>query len=97
MRGSVVNNTTLFRKMLYSNEYTYMFRHALAIFRFPQTIKISLYNVCEGALMKRSLCINPLFALVSSVNRIYISNEEVFSISSVEIWITVRGLHELLW
>ena len=27
--------------------------------------------------MKRSLCINPLFALVSSVNRLYISSEEV--------------------
>ena len=36
-------------------------------------------------LMKRSPCINPLFALVSSVNRLYISNGEVFSISSVEV------------
>jgi len=74
-----------------------MFRPAVAIFRFPQTIKMSLYNLCEGVLMKRSLCINPLFALVSSVNRLYISNEEVFSTSSVEIGISVLGLHELLW
>ena len=35
--------------------------------------------------MKRSLCINPLFALVSSVNCLYITNEEVFSISSMKI------------
>ena len=74
-----------------------MFRPAVTIFRFPQTIKTILYNLCEGVLMKRSLCINPLFALVSNVNRLYISNEEVFSISSVELGITVLGLHELLW
>jgi len=74
-----------------------MFQPAVVIFRFPQTIKISLFNLCEGVLMKRPLCINPLFALVSCVNRLYISNEEVFSISSVEIGITVLGLHELLW
>jgi hypothetical protein len=98
MRGSAVNNTTLFRKMLYSNEWNYMFRPAVAVFSFPQTIKMSLYNLCDGVLMKRSLCINPLFARVSSINRSYsISNEEVFSISSVEIGITVQGLHELLW
>ena len=37
-----------------------------------------VYIICvEGVLMKRSLCINPLFALVSSVNRLYISSEEV--------------------
>ena len=42
--------------------------------------------------MKRSLCISPLFALVSSVNRLYISYEEVFSISSVEIGITVHAM-----
>ena len=70
-----------------------MFRPAVAIFRFPHTIKMSLYNLGEGVLMKRSLWINPLFALVSSVNRLYISNEEVFSISSVEIEITFLGLH----
>jgi hypothetical protein len=57
-----------------------MFQPAVAILRFPQTIKMSLYNLCEGALIKRSLCINPLFALVSSVNRLYINNEEMFSI-----------------
>jgi hypothetical protein len=49
-----------------------MFWPAVAIFRFPQTIKMSLYNLYEGVLMKRSLCINPLFALVSSVNCLYI-------------------------
>jgi hypothetical protein len=54
---------------------------------------MSLYNPCEGVLMKRSLCISPLFALVSSVNRLYISSEEVFSISNVEIGIIVLGLH----
>jgi hypothetical protein len=69
-----------------------MFRPAVAIFRFPKTIKMSLYNLCAGVLMKRSLCINPLFALVSSVNRLYISHEEVFSISSVEIGITVHAM-----
>ena len=47
--------------------------------------------------MKRSLCINPLFLLLSSVNRSYVGNEEVFSISRVEIGITVPELHELLW
>jgi hypothetical protein len=45
-----------------------MFRPAVAI---PQTIKMSLYNLYEGVLMKRSLCINRLFAPVSSVNRLY--------------------------
>jgi len=50
-----------------------MFRPAVAIFRFPQTIKMSLYNLCGDVLMKRSLCISPLFVLVSSVNRLYIS------------------------
>jgi hypothetical protein len=73
-----------------------MFRPAVGIFMFPQTIKMSLYNLCEGVLMKRSLCISPLFALASSVNRLYISNEEVFSISSVKVEVTVLGLHELL-
>ena len=34
--------------------------------------------------------------MVSSVNRLYISNEEVFSISSVKVGVTVLGLHELL-
>ena len=48
-------------------------------------------------LIKRSLCINPWFVLVSSINPIYITNEEVFSISSMEIRINVLGLHELLW
>jgi hypothetical protein len=71
MRGSVVNNTNLFRKMLHSNEWNYMFRPAVAIFMFPQTIRFSLYNLCDGVLVKRSLWINPLFALVSSVNRLY--------------------------
>ena len=50
-----------------------MFRPAVVI---PQTIKMSLYNLYEGVLMKRSLCINPLFALLSSANHLYISNEE---------------------
>ena len=54
-------------------------------------IKMSLYNLCEGVLMKRSLCINPLFVLVSSVNCLYISNKEVFPISSMEIGIFVLG------
>jgi hypothetical protein len=53
-----------------------MFRPTVAIFRFPQPIKMSLYNLCEGMLMKRFVCINPLFALVSSVNCVYITNEE---------------------
>jgi hypothetical protein len=56
-----------------------------------------LYNLREGVLMKRSLCINPLFALVSSVNHLYITNEEVFSISSMEIGIIVLGLHKLCY
>ena len=97
MRWSVVNNTTLFRKMLYSNEWNYMLRPAVAIFSFPQTIKMSLYNLCDGLLMKRSLCISPLFVLVSNINPLYITNEELFSISSMEIRINVLGLHELLW
>jgi hypothetical protein len=54
-----------------------MFRPTVAIFRFPQTIKMSLYNLCEGEMMKRSVCINPLFALVSNVNRLYISNDYI--------------------
>jgi len=74
-----------------------MFRLAVAIFKFPQTVKMNLYNLCEGVLMKRSLCTNHLFALVSSVNLLYITKQEVFSISSVEIGITVLGLHGLLW
>jgi hypothetical protein len=56
-------------------------------------IKKSLYNLCEGVLMKRSLCINPLFALVSSVNCLYITNKEVFPVSGMEIGIFVLGLH----
>jgi hypothetical protein len=56
-----------------------MFRPAVDIFRFSQTIKISLYNLCEGVLIERSLSINPLFALVSNVNSLYKNNEEVFS------------------
>jgi hypothetical protein len=47
--------------------------------------------------MKRSICINRLFALVSSVNCLYITNKEVFPISSTEIGIFVLGLHTLLW
>jgi hypothetical protein len=74
-----------------------MFWPAVAIVRFPQTIKMSLYNLCEDELMKRSLCINPLFFFFSSVNHLYITNEEVFSISSMEIVIIILGLHELLW
>ena len=35
--------------------------------------------------MNRCLWVSPLFALVSSVNRLYISSEEMFSISSVEM------------
>ena len=38
-----------------------MFRPLLAIFRFPEYFKKSLYT-CEGVLMKRSLCINPMIA-----------------------------------
>jgi len=45
--------------------------------------------------MKRSLCINHLFALVSNVNRLYISNKEMFSNSSMDIGIIVLGLHEV--
>jgi hypothetical protein len=46
--------------------------------------------------MEISLCINPLFALVSSVNCLYITNKEVFPISSMEIGIFVLGLRKLL-
>ena len=46
--------------------------------------------------MKRSPYINPLFALVSSVNRLYISNEEEFSVSRVVIRITILGTCTLL-
>jgi hypothetical protein len=53
-----------------------MFRPTVANFRFPQTVKMSLYNLCEGVLMNISIYINPLFALVSSVNHLYINNEE---------------------
>ena len=63
MRGSVVNNTTLSRKMLYSNERNYIFRPAVAIFMVPQTIKLSLYNLCEGMLMKRCAKGNKLTTL----------------------------------
>jgi hypothetical protein len=48
--------------------------------------------------MKRSLCINPLFVLVSSVNCLYITNKEVCSQSVVwRLGIFVLGLHKLLW
>jgi hypothetical protein len=52
-----------------------MFRPAVAIIRFPLTIKMCLHNLREGVLMKRSLCINFLFNLVSSVNCLYITNK----------------------
>jgi hypothetical protein len=41
--------------------------------------------------------INPLFTLVSSVNCLYITNKEVFPISSMEIGFFILGLHKLLW
>jgi hypothetical protein len=57
-------------------------------------IKMSLYNLYEGVLMTRSLCIKSLFALVSSVNCLYVTNKEVFPISRMEIGILVLGLHK---
>jgi hypothetical protein len=60
-------------------------------------IKMSLYNLRAGVLVKRSLCVTPLFTLVSSVNGLYITNKEVFPIGSMEIEIFVLGLHKLLW
>jgi hypothetical protein len=57
-------------------------------------INMSLYNLYEGVLMTRSLGIKSLFALVSSVNCLYVTNREVFPISSMEIGIFVLGLHK---
>jgi hypothetical protein len=38
-------------------------------------IKMSLYKLCEGVLMKRSLCINPLFTMLL-VQMLYVNNEK---------------------
>jgi hypothetical protein len=59
-------------------------------------IKISLYKLCEGVLMKRSLCINPLFTMFL-VQMLYVNNEKVYPIGSMEIRVFVLGLHKLLW
>ena len=61
---SVVNQHNLFRKML----ILIMKLHISACnghHQLSRTIKKILY-ICEGVLMKGSLCINPLFALISS-------------------------------
>jgi len=41
-------------------------------------IKMSLYKLCECVLVKRSLCINPLFILFL-VQMLYVNNEKVVS------------------
>ena len=38
-------------------------------------IKTGLYKLCEGVLMKRSLCINPLFTMFL-VQMLYVNNEK---------------------
>jgi hypothetical protein len=38
-------------------------------------IKMSVYKLCAGMLMKRSLCINPLFTKFL-VQMLYVSNEK---------------------
>jgi hypothetical protein len=93
LRGSVINNTICLERCYILMNETTCFGLQWPPSGFHKQLR-RVYILCEGVLMKRFLRINPLFALVSSVNRLYIRNEEVFSISSVEIEITVLGLHE---
>jgi hypothetical protein len=75
MRGSVVNNTTCLERccilIMKLHISAYNGHHQVST-----VIKKSLYNLCEGVLMKRSLYINPLFTLASSVNCLYITNKD---------------------
>jgi hypothetical protein len=54
MRGSVVNNTSCFEKMLYSNKWNYIFQPVMAIIRFPQWLRW-VYIICVRACWWRDL------------------------------------------
>ena len=73
MRGSVVKNTTCLEKMR-----SKMKLHVSAFICHRQVstlIRKSLYKLREGVLMKRSLCIKPLFTMFL-VQMIYVNNKK---------------------
>jgi hypothetical protein len=61
--------------MLYSKTSEIHVSVFIGHYQVPTIINMSLYKMCVGVLMKRSLCISPLFTMLL-VQMLYVNNEK---------------------